>query len=216
MSHKILQISDYITLMGGIEMYIDTTSRLLTVHGMHICNIWVSISSFWLHKLKYLLLPFGAFNIFSTMYMVIVYYSFKPDTIRFHSVSRFHGRLPLIVSKQCNVRRLMMYHDLWYFHPFPSKVTQEDQVLPWWYTNWIKMTTDTLKRNNIGWWKYIISLIWSLLKYLHMSLLRYALLTAIDVHMIPSSFMESYLLDWWVKKSSIKILPHYIVDKNTL
>lgn len=220
MSHKILQISDYLTLMGGIEMYVSTTSRFLVAHGVKTRSIWLTLPLFILGKIRYLLLPCSILNVPSSIYMIVIYHLFKPDILRFHSVSRFHGWLPVILSKILPVRRLMIYHDLWYFHPFPSYVTQEDQILPWWYKNWMTMTTETIKRRytaqSLTWWRYTTIIVGSFCKYLTMSLLRYALLYSIDVHIIPSSFMLPYLLDWWVKKSSIKILPHCIVDKNSL
>jgi hypothetical protein len=94
-----------------------------------------------------------------------------------------------------------MYHDLWYFHPFPSKLTEEDQVLPWWYKNWIKMSGKKI---------WSISGIIVSLKFIGMSLLRWSLIRVVDVHLMPSEFMVKYLIEWGVKKSSIKVLPHFI------
>ncbi len=155
------------------------------------CSIWL------LKKIRGLLLPITAFNFVSTLQVWYCSLSWKPDIVWFHSVSRYHGRLPVRVSGFFSSQKLMMYHDLWYFHPYPSKVTQEDQVLPRSYKNWVKM------------WGNGIAVKF---KFLSMSLLRRALIKVIDVHLVPSEFMVFYLLKRWVPKNKIQVLPHFILE----
>jgi len=217
MSYKILQVSDYLTLIWGIEMYVYTTSKLLRKQWMVVETIWLHCSSSLLNKIRPLLLPLTLFNLYSAILLCVRFFSYKPDVIWFHSVSRFHGWLPVFISYFLKSHRLMIYHDLWYFHPFPRYVTQERQVLPWWFINWMRMSISVVQQTMRWryWFKTLFSgalmIVWSLCKFVSMSLLRWSLLNTVHTHIVPSDFMVQYLLDWGVKKSSIEVLPHFVV-----
>lgn len=158
-----------------------------------------------MRQLKYLrslLLICTACNVFSAVQLMYKCMTFRPNIIRFHSISRFHGRLPILLSWCCPAKKMMMYHDLGYFHPYPSKLTEESQILPRGIKNWFLMTKQIT--NNP------IRLFFSFLKFFNILFLRFALLYTVDKHLVPSDFMVKYLVDWWVKKSSINVLPHFI------
>lgn len=203
---KLLQVSDYITLFGGIEMFISTIWNNLESYGVttkfHGLTLPLSI----LKKLKVFFLPFTACNVISASQIILYSLFRKPDIVWFHGVSRYHGRLPIWCTKMFSSKKFMMYHDLWYFHPFPSSITEEHQVLPRSYTNRIRMSKQH-KNSRFG--RLAIRL-----KFLGTAFLRWTLLTTIDKHLVPSEFMVQYLIDWGVEKSSITVLPHFIVGKS--
>lgn len=206
LSHcKILHVSDYITLFWWIEMFIFNIGKYLKAYGVETRFHGLTLPLSLLKKLKVFFLPFTAFNIISA-FQIILYSVFrKPDVIRFHGVSRYHGRLPIWCSWWFASKKFMMYHDLWYFHPFPSVITEESQVLPWSYDNRIRMSKQQ-KNRRFGWLAIR-------LKFLSTALLRWTLLSIIDKHLVPSEFMVQYLIDWGIEKSSIIVLPHFIPEK---
>lgn len=202
---KLLQVSDYITLFWWIEMFIFNIGQFLRSYGVETRFHGLTLSLALLKKLKVFFLPFTACNIVSACQIISYSLFRKPDIIWFHGVSRYHGRLPIWCSWWFVSKKLMMYHDLWYFHPFPSMITEESQVLPRSYTNRIRMSQQQ-PNNRFG--RLSIRL-----KFLGNSMLRRVLLITIDEHLVPSEFMVQYLIDWGVKKSSIIVLPHFIPEK---
>jgi hypothetical protein len=194
---KILQISDYKELFGWIEIYIHNASKVLQAHERKTKTLWLSASIATLKRIRGFLLPITGFNLISMTQ--VLYYSIirKPDVVRFHSVSRYHGWLPVRISWFFKSKKLMMYHDLGYFHPYPSKVTQENQVLKRSYSNWIKMGGGGSGVK---------------FKFLSMTLLRRALLSTVDIHLVPSEFMMTYLINRWIPKHKIQVLPHFIPE----
>lgn len=194
---KILQISDYKELFGWIEIYIHNASKVLQAHEWKTKTLWLPASIAVLKKTRGVLLPVTGLNLISMMQVAYYSITWKPNVVRFHSVSRYHGRLPVRISWLFKSKKLMMYHDLGYFHPYPSKVTQESQVLPRSYSNWIKMGGGGSGVK---------------FKFLSMSLLRRALIKTIDTHLVPSEFMVAYLINRWVPKHKIQVLPHFIPE----
>ena len=99
-----------------------------------------------------------------------------------------------------------MYHDLGYFHPYPSKVTDESQILPLSLSNFIKMYTDLDPTNKDRTIKKI--LVW--LKYFHIKLLSSILKKNMDLYLVPSPFIKDLLqLSRWVDPTKIKVLSHF-------
>ena len=192
-----MQISDYKELFGWIEIYIHNASKVLQAHEWKTKTVWLSASIAVLKKIRGALLPITGLNLISMIQVVYYSITWKPDVVRFHSVSRYHGWLPVRISGFFKSKKLMMYHDLGYFHPYPSKVTQEIQVLARSYSNWIKMG------GGGGGVKF---------KFLSMSLLRRALIRTIDSHIVPSEFMVNYLIKRWIPKNKIQVLPHFIPE----
>ena len=95
-----------------------------------------------------------------------------------------------------------MYHDLGYFHPYPSQVTQEDMVqTPLTLRNFIKSanTKNPLK---------ILTIIY---KYWSVTLLKKRLVKTIDMHLVPSQFMEKIVCESYeLPDKKIKTLSHFI------
>ena len=128
--------------------------------------------------------------------------TFMPKIVWFNSTLRRLGRLPIKSIKDENIKKLMMYHDLWYFHPYPSLVTQESMIMtPLTLKNYIKSgnTKNPLK---------IIAIIY---KYISVSLLKKRLTKTIDTHLVPSEFMEGIVIkSYKISNKKIKTLSHFI------
>lgn len=193
---KILLISDYIENIWWIESYIINTKKLLN-------NSWHEVDSFWLGgkivKYRKILMSLVWFNIFAYWNLKKKIKQFEPDIIWLHSVSRYLWFLPLLNCKW--KKTLIMYHDLWYFHPFPSKVYEEEQII--WKVN---------LKNFIKMWKsknpIVIFAIF--LKLINLKLINFVLNKKCNFFIIPSEFMTKYLQNWyWIKKEKIKILKHF-------
>lgn len=207
---KILMVSDIITVFsGGIEMYIFNATK-------ELCDEWFEISTFgitWtketIKKMRSYLLPFTGFNALSAVWLIWKCLRFGPDIIRFHSINRYHGRLPVLVSQFSQSQKLMMYHDLGYFHPFPHLVTEERQVLPWNFKNFLEMWRKAKKLKS--WMAEWLMIILVTLKFCSIELLRLSLFSTIDKHLVPSEFMVKYLVQRGVDKQKIEVLPHFIV-----
>lgn len=210
---KLLQVSDYQTWLGGIETYVINTSKLLEKNWFQVEGLGLHWPLAILKKVKGFLLPLSGFNIIAAIQLIQKCISFRPDVVWFHSLIRYQGWLPVWVSCLFPSQKLMIYHDLWYFHPYPSLLTQEEQILPWSYRNWMKMGKEQEARNmKRGIIEYVTSFILVNLKFVSMSLLRLTLLKIIDKHIVPSEFMVKYLIDRWVSPKKIEVLPHFIPE----
>lgn len=73
----------------------------------------------------------------------------------------------------------MMYHDLGYFHPYPSKVQKVEEVQGLSFTSFLKMAKS----------KNLLKLLLVAGKWLTLKLLSKTLHKNIDKHLVPSSFM---------------------------
>lgn len=207
MKKKILIISDYIWNIGGIEVYIKNAGDLLSLDDdkYDIEYFWLKVNNF-IKKYKSHLLPIVWCNIIWSVQLLIKIIKYKPDIVRYHSISRYLGRLPVCVNSFSRSKKIIMYHDLWYFHPYPSQVTEESQILPLSLSNFIKMYTDLSPINKDNLIKKI--LVW--LKYIHIKLLSNILKKNMDLHLVPSQFIKDILINsWQVNPDKIMILPHF-------
>ncbi len=191
---KVLMLSDYIENIGGIENYISDTSELLSQN-------WHKVDKFWLSgkivKYRKFLMPLVWLNIFAYFWLRKKIKEFDPDIIWIHSASRYLWWLPLLNCKW--KKNFMMYHDLWYFHPYPSRVYEEEQITKFSLMNFIKQANT----NNP------IKLIWVWLKFLSILILKKVLLKTVDSHLIPSDFMKGFLRNWGVGNKRIVVLKHF-------
>ncbi len=191
---KIIMVSDYIENIGWIENYILESSKLLS-------QSWYQVDKFWLSgkliKYKKLLMPLVWFNVFAYFGLRKKIKEFKPDIIWIHSASRYLWWLPLLNCRWKTT--LMMYHDLGYFHPYPSQVYEEKQVVEFGFINFIKQANS---KNPL-----IIFLV--SLKYLSILITRKVLLKVVNCHLIPSDFMKKFLKNWGVDRDKIVVLKHF-------
>ena len=125
----------------------------------------------------------------------------KPDLIWFHSVLRREGRMPINAIKTNKAKKRMMYHDLGYFHPYPSKVQNPEEVEDLSFTSFIKMAKT----------KNPFKLVFVAGKWLSLRLLKKTFNTHIDKHLVPSSFMIPLVKRAiGVSTDKIQTLEHFI------
>lgn len=211
---KILMVSDYITNIGGIENYIHNSAELLRSQGDEVR--FLGLDSDWLRNKRFrqLLLPFTACNIYISIRLIWVYLFWQPDIIYFHSVTRFVWRLPILIAWHMHADKMIMYHDLWFISPYPSRITDIHSLPKSWnfaefresnYPDYIyiQQKTWSAKLRYI----YIRGILW--LKFWSISLWRFFAIRYISKHLVPSPFMSSVLQNWWIKKQSIFVLWHF-------
>lgn len=128
----------------------------------------------------------------------------QPDIIRYNSILRYLGRLPLWASRKSKAEKRMMYHDLGYFHPFPRKLEQEEDIrYPFSLANFIR----SAKTKN----PLLIGAITG--KYLLLKLIQRQLKKRIKKHLVPSPFMKPILhKSYKIPESDITIFPHFIQE----
>lgn len=123
----------------------------------------------------------------------------KPDLIRYHSMIRRNGWLLPRIARKFPATKRMMYHDFGYFTPYPHALTDTKQIkTPLTLKNYLAMTqtSNPLKK------------LLTFGKFLSLSLLIKRLKKTIDLHLIPSEFMEP------IVQKSLKISPNKITAFN--
>jgi len=200
---KILMVSDYLPNIWWIENYIIKTKDLLIKNGFEVETFGRNGINWKVPKfLKILWLPCTAWNFWFAKNLKKKIEEFKPDLVWFHSVSRFAGWLPLFQTKSKDYKRWIMYHDLWYFCAYPSKINDEELLykkMSFW--NFIK-TANT---------KNIFKLIWVCFKYLsNFTIYNNLKKDNFDKHLVPSEFMVKILLSqYWLIRDKIEVLEHF-------
>ncbi len=128
LSQNILMISDFINYNGwGIETHIHDISHILKDNNHNIIIYGHNAPSGRYSKVKKIItMAFSFFNIYDSITLLYIYKKENIWLIRRHSISRVFGRLPLWLTSNNN--QIITHHELWLFHPFPSKTTQEDQL----------------------------------------------------------------------------------------
>ena len=128
----------------------------------------------------------------------------KPDIIRYNSVLRYLGRLPLRASRRAKAEKRMMYHDLGYFHPFPSQLEREEQIkCPLTLRHFV---SSAHTRNPIL--KVAITG-----KYILLKLIQRQLRKRINLHLVPSAFMKPILhKSYHISEDKITVLSHFIQE----
>lgn len=194
---KLLIVSDYIDKIGWIETYIANLKNILKED--------FKISYFWAKRLNrfkiyfYLLLSFLNFPFAKKFQKKID--EFKPDIIRFHSVSRFLWASVLKKIENFSWIKIMTYHDLWYFSLFADSVRTEDQVAESFSFKEFFSKSGALKR----------FLPYSILKYRKLKKIRNILSKNIDFHTVPSDFMRKYVIRlWYWSEDNTDILPNFV------
>jgi hypothetical protein len=200
---RILFVSDFKNKVWWIETYIHDVKEILESKWYEI-KIYGSILRGWkIWKiLKYFGIFLAIFNFVDAIRLQIVSNKFKPKVIRYHSTLRRLWRLSINKLSSHNSKKIMMYHDLWYFHPYPSLVTQENMVqTPFNLSNFIKSakTKNPLK---------ILAICF---KFFSVRLLSKSLKKSIDLHLVPSSFLEKIVSNsYQIDPKKIQTLSHFI------
>ncbi len=202
---KILIVSDFINKIGGIETYINDIKDLLEPHGYKIELCGAKIPRGPIGKLlKYLGFFASMLNVWETIKIKRKIQKRNPDLIRYHSTMRYLGRMPIRASTWSTAKKRMMFHDLGYFAPFPSKLHEEKQIrTPFTLRHFLQTqpTNNPLKKLAI------------IGKYISLKLIRNQLKKRMDTFLVPSKFMTDIVnKSYEIKNENIKTFPHFIQE----
>ncbi|HKL43720.1 MAG TPA: glycosyltransferase [Candidatus Absconditabacterales bacterium] len=200
---RVLMVTDFKSKLGGIETYIYDVKDILIEKGYEVQIYGAKIPKGRLGQmLKYFGLFFAMWNFVDAIRLKKVVKKFKPKVVRYHSTIRRIGRLPIKTLSSHMSKKFMMYHDLGYFHPFPSDVTKEDMIQT--PTNLSKFIKSYKTKNPIK----IIAIFF---KYLSVCLLKNQLKKSVDRHLVPSSFLEKIVSDGYqIESKKVQTLSHFI------
>jgi len=202
---KILIVSDFINRVWGIETYINDAKELLEMHGYHVELSGWEVPSGTLGKfVKYLGIVTGLGNFYEAIKLKRKIQKTKPDLIRYNSVMRYLGRAPVRISKYSSAKKRMMIHDLGYFYPFPSQLTNEHQIkTPFTLKHFLSSypTKNPLKKLAI------------IGKYLSLWLIKQQAQKRMDTFLVPSDFMKDIVhKSYRIENEKIKVFPHFIQE----
>ena len=201
---KIVLVSDFINKVWGIETYIHDVKSLLESHGYEVVLYWNTCPKWFLWKMKKL---FGIWIWCFNIIEAIKFYSFvkreHPDLIRYNSMIRWMWWMPLWITRKFKVKRWMMYHDFWYFDPYPHSLYDTKEIKKLTLKNYLKQAKT---KNPIK----ILLILW---KYGSLKLLVKYLKKQIDLHLVPSEFMVPIVVkSLWVKEEKVKYFNHFLQD----
>ncbi|MDD5376967.1 MAG: glycosyltransferase [Candidatus Gracilibacteria bacterium] len=207
---KILLVSDYTTLLGGIETHVQTIARTLRKHGYEVEIFgWDLPKGKWTRILRLMGLPYSLCNITSTFGIRKKIQppnppsqgGNTPDVIWLHSVSRFLGPLVVREVNKSGIFSMVTYHDLGLISPFPSKVESEGMIPK---TPSLRSFLDVIYSKNP------ILYIATCCKYFQVSILRKSL-QKIHIHIVPSQFLVPYIRDIGeIPEEKITVLEHFL------
>lgn len=199
---KILLVSDFINKVWWIETYVNDCKSILE-------NMWHQVELFWANcpkwkrsKLfKILWIFVWLFNIIEAHRLKNKIEEFKPDIIRHNSILRYLWRMSINQWDE-NIKKILMFHDLGYVHPFPSKLYQSSQIpkrLSFRKFIRASKTVNPLIRTAL------------FLKYLSLKLIKRSIRIHIDTFIVPSRFMkDSFAQMYNIPEKKLHIVPHFI------
>lgn len=201
-SKSILFISDYTVRFWWIESLVDDMILALWL-SWFVINQWISpINKSFMRSVWFIL---SFFNIFATLSLLYKVNKSKNDILFFHSILRFIWWLPLFVLWFHSSKKILMIHDMWLMHPYPSLVVSEEQLI------FTRNLTNYLQAGYVcqkTWLFANIAMTW---KYILCSFLRLVLKKNIDIYFVPSSFMVIHIQRWlWTWKHVINVIPHFV------
>ena len=200
---RILLVSDFKSKLWWIETYIHDVADILEdkwyevkIYGTEIPN-WL----FW-NILRKFGLVLSLWNFVDAIRLKRVARKFMPKIIRYHSTLRRLGRYSVKQLSTHKSKKFVMYHDLWYFHPYPSEVTDEKMVkVPLNLKNFVSSANT----------KNPIKIIAMFFKYICVKLLSKQLKNSVDTHLVPSEFMENIVHDSFnLNSKKVKTFSHFV------
>lgn len=187
---KILHVSDFISKIGGIEAYLWESKDVLEKN-------WHTVNLFGSKRKPNLFWMFVALWNFPNYFKLKRQLKKKYDIVRFHSILRWLWHT-IISWLQKESTKVFMIHDLWYFHPYPSKLYTTDDIpqfsLRWFLSKWVSIKEKVL----------------IIFKFLSLSLIKKKLTKQIDMWLVPSPFLGDILHNSrHIPKEKIQLLPHF-------
>lgn len=200
LSKNIMMVSDFINYNGwGIETHIHDASHILKNNNYNV-NIYGHNAPSWPYAMiqKLVIMTLSFFNIYDSNKLLQIIKKKNIWLIRRHSISRVFGRLPLwLVSHN---HQIITHHELWLFHPFPSKTTQENQ-LPKARSLWAFVKA--WQTNNIFKKIAIVG------KYCMIRCIHKQLQKKIKTHIVPSEWMIS-MVHKRHPNAHVVCIPHFV------
>lgn len=206
---KILIISDFINKAGWIETYIHDVKNLLESHWHKVILRWSVLPNWskWQRKKRVWLL-LSPLNFRSISNLRNILEKEKPDIVRFNSLLRWLWPNVIKVAwtwrkkSKSDCKFWMMYHDFWYFYPFPSKLYHiEDCKTPLTKKNFLSAYK----------WNNFITKFAVLCKYYRLQPLKKTLKKEIDLHLAPSDCVTNIARDSYrISEKKCKSFPHFI------
>lgn len=201
---KIVIVSDFINKIGGIETYIHDVKSLLEAQGYEVKLFGNTCPSGKLGKIKKLFgIGLASFNLWEAIRFSFFIKREKPDLIRYHSMLRRMGWLPLRATKTTKAEKWMMYHDFGYFAPYPHLLSDIKELNQFSLLHYLRLAQT----------KNPIKLLQICGKYLTLTLLRKQLKKQVQLHLVPSIFMIPVVhKSWWISESRIKAFNHFLQE----
>ncbi len=202
---KILIVSDFINRIGGIETYITDVKDMLTQRGYEVELFGIKAPRGILGKLiKYLGIATSLMNFREAIRLYRKVKTMKPDIIRYHSVMRYLGWMPIRATRKSTAKKWMMFHDLGYFTPFPSALKNENQIhTPLTLKHFVDSQPTANPIENLA----IMG------KYASLRLLKKWLKKTVDTFLVPSEFMVNIVhSSYKIAEKKIKVFSHFIQD----
>lgn len=200
---RIIIINDYSEKKWGIETYLHDVQSILSKESYEVYIIG---------KEKIPTTKRGKYrDMITSIWNIKSYFSIKkaikdlnPEVIWINNLIRYHGRLGMKACKTSHAKKIIMYHDLGHFAPFPSKLREEKEILtPLSPTIFYKTpTTKNSIKKIAGFFKAIRLL--PLVKQIQKQ---------INIHLVPSEFMEKIVhKSYTIPKKKIKTLAHFLQE----
>lgn len=190
---KILLVSDFHNRLWWIENFVYDLENILSEKN----NVKFTGSKIWKTKiLRYISFLLSWFNFYWSIKLYFTIKKFKPDIVRFHSILRYYWWMSVFIIPK-NIEIYMMYHDFWYFHPFPNKLKKENDILKS-MTLWNFISAAKSKN--------ILINIFVCLKYTYLKLLIYFLKKRVKLHIVPSEYMKETIVKLY-KVDNVDTLP---------
>ena len=198
---KIVLASDYIVKLGGIETYILDVKELLEEQWAQVKLMWCDVIR---HGWKrYLAMIMSLCNVSFGLQLKKEVDIRQPDIIRWHSVHRWIGWFPLRMMINFWGKQVVMYHDFWLLHPFPSQVYDEEQL-------WYNQTLASYIQESGKTWSWLFLWLPLLCVKWWSALCIWKLLRSCDMHLVPSAFMKKWIVRKCISKEKVFDLPHFV------
>ena len=197
---NILMVSDYSGEIWGIESYIHTVSQKIKErNGSTISRIsalpWTN--NLW----RYLLLPLSARNFFVTRRIKKTLSETSYDLVWWHSIQRWIWPYPIQwVWKNSSIKQMITTHDFGLYHPFPSQIHSEDQLLSSFdFSSRMKAGLERFSGRILKQFLRFFPLIFKFLS----SKILIAKIKSLDTVLVPSQYMKKYLDSYYPGKVQV-------------
>ena len=200
---SLLLVSDYLYRFWWIEAFLYDSKEQLRNMGYRVDLFGSSIASSLLRKVWLLS---SILNIGSAVTLFYKLLSTAYALVWLHSIQRYLWWFPLWILSFFSVKKVFMLHDLWLLHPYPSLVTDEQQLqFSWTFHNYLLAGRDLWKTSFLN--KLAMTA-----KFMSSSVIRSIFQNSIDVYLVPSSFLIPHLSRWLGNKKSYRIdlLSHFV------